>query len=174
VDHPLPPPDVLVRPWRVAAFVAASIAAVELLLLLAIGGSSLAHAVSSRVEIAARDHALAPAKKHEPATSTRKRTPPAPAKLPRDKTVVLVLNGNGRTGAAATAAARVTGRGYKIGAVGNAGRTDFPQSFVMFKPGFSGEGRRLAHDLGLKRVGPLDGMRINELGRAHAVLILGA
>ena len=59
MDHPLPPVDMLVRPWRVAAFVAASIAAVELLLLLAIGGGELAQAVSSRVQVAAKEHALA-------------------------------------------------------------------------------------------------------------------
>lgn len=163
----------LVRPWRVAAFVAASIAAVELLVLLAIGGSELAHAVSSRVQLAAKEHALAP-EKAEPTTATRKRAKPQVAKLARGKTVVLVLNGNGRTGAAAEAASRVMREGYRIGAVGNAPRTDFRQTFVMFRPGFAGEGRRLARDLGVGRSGPLDGIRVRDLGRAHAVLILGA
>ena len=41
VDHPLVAPDALVRPWRLAAFVAGAIAAVELLILLAIGGGAL-------------------------------------------------------------------------------------------------------------------------------------
>ena len=40
--------------------------------------------------------------------------------------------------------------------------------------GFAGEGRRLAKDLGVKQVGPLDGMRASELGRAQVVFILGA
>ena len=64
--------------------------------------------------------------------------------------------------------------GYRVGAVGNAPRTDFPRTFVMFRPGFAGEGRRLARDLGVGRAGPLDGLRVRDLGRAHAVLILGA
>jgi hypothetical protein len=70
----------------------------------------------------------------------------------------------------------VTRDGYKIGAVGNARHTGYSHDLVMFRPGFAGEGRRLAHDLGVgtRRVGPLDGIRIGELGRAHTVLVLGA
>ena len=44
----------------------------------------------------------------------------------------------------------------------------------MYRPGFAGEGRRLARDLRVRLVGPLDGMRTRELGRAHVVYILGA
>ena len=40
--------------------------------------------------------------------------------------------------------------------------------------GFEGEGRRLARDLGVKVVGPLDGMRPGQLHGAHAVFILGS
>lgn len=174
MDHPLAPPDALVRPWRLAAFIATSIAAVELLLLLVIGGGALVEMVSDRVQLAARERALAPAATHKSKPATRKPTPVAAAKLTRRKTVVLVLNGNGRTGAAATAAARVRSEGYKIGAVGNAPHSDFASSLVMFKPGFAGEGRRLARDLGVKQVGPLDGLRVRDLGEAHAVFILGA
>ena len=39
---------------------------------------------------------------------------------------VVVLNGNGRTGAAAAAASRVSRRGYRIGVVGNAPSHDYP------------------------------------------------
>ena len=94
------------------------------------------------------------------------------AKRTRSKTVVLVLNGNGRTGAAASAASRVRSRGYKIGAVTNAPR-QVSRSIVMYKPGFAGEGRRLGKDLGVRLVTPLDGMRAGQLGRAHVVFILG-
>jgi hypothetical protein len=175
VDHPLAPPAELVRPWRLAAFIAASIAAVELLLLLVIGGGALVGVVSDRVQLAAQERALAPAPTTKPKPVTRQRSTPAPAaKIPRGKTVVLVLNGNGRTGAAAAAAARVRSEGYRIGSVGNAPRSDFAQSLVMFKPGFVGEGRRLARDLGVRQVGPLDGIRVRDLGKAHAVFILGA
>jgi hypothetical protein len=68
----------------------------------------------------------------------------------------------------------VKGRGYEVGRVGNASRSDFVRSIVMYRPGFAGEGRRLAKDLGVKQVGPLDGMRASELGRAQVVFILGA
>ena len=97
-----------------------------------------------------------------------------PAELPRRKVRVVVLNGNGRQGAAAAAASRVSRRGYRIGVVGNAPRHDYGQSIVMYRRGFEGEGRRLAQDLGVKVVGPLDGMRPGQLHGAHAVFILGA
>jgi LytR cell envelope-related transcriptional attenuator len=172
VDHPLAAPDALVRPWRTAAYVAGGIAIVELLVLLVIGGGALVRAVSDRVQLAATEHALAPSAPLKPATK-RKPDPVPATKRPRARTVVLVLNGNGRTGAAASAAARVRNRGYKIGSVGNAPRSNFASSLVMFRPGFAGEGHRLARDLRVKLVGPLDGMRIRDLGRAHAVFILG-
>ena len=172
MDHPLAAHDALVRPWRTAAYVAVAVAAVELLLLLLIGGGKLVGWASARVELAAQERVLAPAKQHEKRLATRKPASAAAAKRPRSKTVVLVLNGNGRTGAAASAASRVRSRGYKIGAVTNAPEL-VPRSIVMFKPGFAGEGKRLGRDLGVKFVTPLDGMRARDLGRAHAVFILG-
>jgi LytR cell envelope-related transcriptional attenuator len=173
VDHPLVAQEALVRPWRLAAYIAGGIAVAELLLLLVIGGGALVETVSDRVQNAAREHALAPVAPRGKSVAG-KREPAPPARKPRGRTVVMVLNGNGRSGAAASAASRVRSRGYRIGLVGNAPRTDFARSLVMYKPGFSGEGRRLARDLGVKQVGPLDGMRPRQLGRAHLVFILGA
>jgi hypothetical protein len=43
----------------------------------------------------------------------------------------------------------------------------------MYRPGRRPEGERLARDLGVKVVGPLDGLRPKAIGRAHAVLIIG-
>jgi hypothetical protein len=174
VDHPLAAPDALVRPWRLAAYTAGAIAVVELLLLVVIGGGALVEAVSQRVQVAARERAHdqpAPAAR-KPATRTR--PPVAAPKIPRGRTVVMVLNGNGRTGAAASAASRVRSRGYRVGTVGNASSTDFGRSLVMYKPGFAGEARRLARDLHVKQIGPLDGIRKRDLGRAQVVFILGA
>lgn len=174
MDHPLSAPsspEALVRPWRIAAFVAVAIAAVELVVLLVIGGNALLHTVSHRVEHAATQRALGP-------TAAQTRTvrhharPPA-ARLPRSHVRVLVLNGNGRTGAAAAAATRVRRHGYKIGDVGNA-RKLVGRSIVMYRPGFAGEGRRLARDLRVKIVGPLDGMRKRDLHGAQVVFILGS
>ena len=170
MDHPLRAPDA-VRPWRTAAYVAGAIAVVELLLLLVIGGGKLTGAVSDRLQLAAKERALAPvARTAKPAT--RKPASAAAAKRPRSKTVVLVLNGNGRAGAAAAAASRVRARGYRIGAITNAS-SPVPRSIVMYRPGFAGEGRRLGKDLGVKLVTPLDGMRASALGRAQVVFILG-
>ena len=172
MDHPLPAPDALVRPWRTAAYIAVAIAAVELLLLLLIGGGKLAGWATHRMQLAAQEQLAAPIHKTRSLAATRKPAPAPAAKRPRSKTVVLVLNGNGRTGAAASAAARVHARGYKVGDVTNAPEL-VPRSIVMYKPGFAGEGRRLGKDLGVKLVTPLDGMRAKDLGRAHAVFILG-
>ncbi len=174
MDHPLAAPDALVRPWRLAAYIAGAVAVAELLLLLVIGGGALIETVSHRVQLEARERALAPPERKSQPAAARKQTPVAPAKTPRDKTVVMVLNGNGRTGAAASAASRVRSRGYRVGTVGNASSTDFSRSLVMYKPGFAGEARRLAKDLRVKQVGPLDGIRARDLGRAQVVFILGA
>jgi len=173
VDHPLSAPDALVRPWRTAACVAGAIALVELLLLLAIGGGALVRVVSNRIDLAARETAAAPARASVRKAPTKARAAVPAASRPRSQTVVLVLNGNGRTGAAGDAATRVQSRGYRIGAVGNAPRSDFARSIVMYRPGFAGEGRRLANDLGVKMVGPLDGVRIGALGKAHVVFVVG-
>jgi hypothetical protein len=173
VDHPLARPDQLVRPWRLAAFVAATIAAVELLILIAIGGGALFESLSHRLQVEATERALAPDARPDAKAAAGKPAAAAKPALPRRRTVVRVLNGNGRTGAAAAAASRVRGKGYRIGFVGNAPRTDFAQSLVMYKPGFAGEARRFGRDLQIKRVGPLDGVRPRELGRAHLVFILG-
>jgi hypothetical protein len=43
----------------------------------------------------------------------------------------------------------------------------------MYRRGFEGEAQRLARDLGVKVVGPLDGVRPSQLHGAQAVLILG-
>jgi hypothetical protein len=176
VDHPLPAPDAIVRPWRTAAYAAGAVAVVELLLLLVIGGGKLFGYVSDRLELAARESLLSmPAETATAATARKKAQAPAPvavAKLPRPRTVVMVLNGNGRTGAAAAAASRVQSRGYRIGEVANAPR-QIPRSIVMYRPGYEGEGRRLGKDLGVALVTPLDGMRAGTLRGAHVVFVLG-
>jgi hypothetical protein len=172
VDHPLAAPDSLIRPWRTAALIAGGIAAVELLLLLVIGGGALVGVVSNRVEQAAVKRALSTPER--PAQSATQKPAKVVAEVPRTKLRVLVLNGNGRQGAAATAAGRIQQRGYRIGGVENAPRSNFRRSIVMYRPGFVGEGRRLGRDLGVRTVTPLDGIRVRQLGGSHLVLILGA
>jgi LytR cell envelope-related transcriptional attenuator len=176
VDHPLPQPDAFVRPWRLAALVATAIAALELLLLVVAGGALIAkNAATPEPKRAAKAtrNAAAPAKQDRRATPVRRRPAAAPG-IARTKVAVLVLNGNGRQGAAAAAAARVSKRGYRIRAVANAPRMDYPRSLVMYRRGFEGEGVRLARDLGVRAVGPLDGIRTGQLHGAHAVFVVGA
>jgi hypothetical protein len=179
VDHPARLDTELgVQPWQRATLVFAVIAALELVLLIVAGGALLAkpHAVHRTAAQAAtaprptRQTSRAVTAKATKATPTRA---PAAAELPRRKVKLVVLNGNGRQGAAAEAAAQVRRRGYHIGLVANAPRQDYPQTIVMYRRGFEGEGRRLARDLGVHVVGPLDGMTPAQLHGAQAVLILG-
>ena len=93
--------------------------------------------------------------------------------LPRRDVSVLVLNGNGVPGAASTAAERVHARNYVVAATGNAPRSDFSRSVVMYRPGLAGEARRLARDVGIRRVAPLDGLRARDLQGAHVALVVG-
>lgn len=151
--------------------IAAAVAAVELVLLVVVGGALLAkpEATTHRAASKASTHAAA---KKVRVPRPAPRTPAA--ELPRRKVEVVVLNGNGRQGAAASTASRVHGKGYRIGLVANAPSRDYSASLVMYRKGFEGEGRRLARDFGIRVVGPLDGMRPGQLHGAHAVLILGS
>ena len=177
MDHPLrlERVELAVRPWRTATLVVAAVAAVELVLLVVIGGALLARSEPAAPAAKARaTKAVAAKASTKKATAAARRTVAAQAALPRRKVKVVVLNGNGRTGAAAAAASRVSHRGYRLGVVGNAPSHDYPRSIVMYRTGFAAEGRRLARDLGVPIVSPLDGIRPRQLAGAHAVLILGA
>ena len=173
MDHPirLDRVELAVRPWRTATVLIAAVAAVELVLLVVVGGALLAKPEPAGRSAAPKAKAASPGAAE--AAMKAGVTTAAPAELPRRKVRVVVLNGNGRQGAAAAAAARVTGRGYRLGVVGNAPRHDYPRSLVMYRRGFEGEAQRLARDLGIQLVSPLDGMRPAQLHGAHAVYILG-
>ena len=98
---------------------------------------------------------------------------PKHATLARGETSVIVLNGNGVGGAAAAAADRVKAKGYLIAATGNAARSDYGQSVVMYRAGRRPEAQRLAKDLGIKLVGPLEGVSARDLLGAQVALVLG-
>ena len=85
-----------------------------------------------------------------------------------------VLNGSGENGAAAAQAARVRMQGYPIGVVGNAPKTGYTRSMVMYRGRFRPEAARLAKDLGIKIVTPLDGLSAGALEGAHVAVIVGA
>lgn len=170
-------PDALVRPWRTATIVASLVAGIELVVLIGIvvavyGGPVLDWAQGTGKRSAA------PSKKPEPAAAVRKPSPrpavTAAPKLERAETSVLVLNGNGVAGAAASAGELVRAQGYVVAGVGNATRSDYRRSIVMYRPGYAPEAARLARDLHVKIVSPLDGLRLNDLKGAHGVIVLGA
>lgn len=167
----------LVRPWRTAAFVAATIAAVELLVLIVVGGALIAKATTTTSAKPVQKAAVAKTeaaktRSSSPVTAPRRAAAPA-ARLPRSRVSLVVFNGGTRQGAAATTAAKASRRGYRIGSVGNAPSSDFTRTLVMYRKGFEGEGRRVASDLGIKIVGPLDGLRTAQLRGSHAVVIIG-
>ncbi len=165
--------DRLIHPWRTAALVATAVAALELLVLVVVGGALIAKpSTGTSVQPVAK--AATTKASHRTAAAKVHRVAAPAAQLARRNVTVLVLNGNGRQGAAASTAARVSHRGYRIGGVANGPRSDFTRSLVMYRKGFEGEGRRLGHDLGIRIVGPLDGLRASQLHGAHAVVVVGS
>lgn len=157
-------------PWRTATIAAAAVAVVELFALLAIGVVRLApkhHTAGTPAKPAAAEQAQTA---HRPVHVARVAAHPL---RPRSHVRVLVLNGNGVTGAAGIASQRLERRGYRIGGAANAPRHDYARSLVMYLPGWAKEARRLGRDAGVRSVSPLDGLRRSRLHGAKVVLLLG-
>jgi LytR cell envelope-related transcriptional attenuator len=158
VDHTLPSAS----RWRTRALVLAAVAAIELVVLIVIAAIVIGRMAVGGVETAARAHVLEPVKPK-----------PAPrAMLTRSETSVVVLNGNGVSGAAGETAAKVKSLEYVVSAVGNAPRTNF-KTMVMYRGKHRREAQRLAKELRVKLVGPLDGLRARDLMGAHLAVIVG-
>jgi LytR cell envelope-related transcriptional attenuator len=174
VDHPAHSTE-LVRPWRTATLIATAIAGLELVLLVVAGIILLGKSLAPQV------HAAAQRRTHTPAVSkpapVSKPKPSRPARtappLPRARTHVVVLNGNGIQGAAAEAASLVRARGYSVRKVGNAPRTGYARTMVEYRPGFRAEAVRFGRDLNVGLIAPLDGMKPAQLHGVHLVLFLG-
>jgi LytR cell envelope-related transcriptional attenuator len=160
VEHVLSQPSR--HPWRTIAVVAAGIATLELLALVVTATALLAKPVADHARAAAKKHAAAPAP-----------TKPLRAPIARRLVTVIVLNGNGVAGAAASTASRVRARGYKIRKVGNAPRGGYGRSVVMYRAGYRPEGLRLGRDLGVALVSPLDGLRAGNLAGAKLAVVVG-
>ena len=147
----------------------------ELVLLLGAVTLLFAKPLSRAVQHRAEVSALAPAKqKKKLPAAVRTTATAAVPKLTRAQTSVIVLNGNGRSGAAAMGAARLHAFGYVIAGTGNARRQDYAASVVMYRPGYRGEGLRLARDLKVKVVGPLDGLKPGALMGGQLAIVIGA
>jgi hypothetical protein len=155
----------LIRPWRRATIAVSAVAAVELVLLAGLAVALLGNPLARHLQQSAAAAAA-------PRLRSDKPPPASKATLARDETSVMVLNGNGRAGAAAAAADRVKARGYIVGDVGNAAAIS-PRTVVMYRPGYGAEASRLGRDLRIRVIRPLDGMSPRQLMGAHLVLILG-
>ena len=162
VEHALPNPSR--HPWRTIALVAAGIATLELLALVVTATALVAKPMAKHARAAAVKRA------HTPAPQTK--VPSRPL-LARRLVTVTILNGNGVSGAAASTASRVRARGYKIRKVGNAPRSGYGRSVVMYRAGFRPEALRLGRELGIGLVSPLDGLRASNLTGARLAVVVG-
>ena len=174
MDAPLSAPDALIRPWRTATLVASLVAAIELVLLLGAGFLLLAKPLTHAMQRHAAATAFAPTRKHTTTPVIPKRAPIGQPKLLRSETGVFVFNGNGRSGAASSEASKLSNLNYRVPGTGNAKRQDYATTVVMYKKGFHAEGVRLARDLHVKIVGPLDGLTPSALRGAQLAIVLGA
>jgi len=179
MDHPVEYEPF--QPWRIAAMVATGIAAVELFILLLIGFLVGAKAFSDKTETATiaaikrevPQSAQTQSSEQKPADASQKKKEKVPKVLPRGRTSVVILNGNGIPGAAAVNADKAHSLHYVITATANAPSTGFARSMVMFRPGFKPAAQRLAKDMGVKVVTPLDGITKGDLQGAQLALIIG-
>jgi LytR cell envelope-related transcriptional attenuator len=156
--------------------VASLVAAVELILIAVLAIALFGQPLLDWAQGATEGTATHAAKKRAPAAAEQRVQPVARAepKLARAETSVLVLNGNGVAGAAASTSQLVRQKGYVIAAVSNAARSDYRRSVVMYRPGFAPEAARFARDLHTKIVSPLDGLRLKDLMGAHVAFVVGA
>jgi hypothetical protein len=175
VDAPLPTQQDLVRPWRRATLVASSIAAIELVLLIAAAAFLVAKPLSHAIRRHAEAVAVAPPKHAaKPVHKLIAKPPPVGKARPRDRVKIMVFNGNGRAGAAASEASKLHTLGYVVSGTGNARRQDYATSVVMYRPGFRAEALRLARDLQVEVVGPLDGIHQGALMGGQLAVVIGA
>ena len=102
------------------------------------------------------------------------KAPALPPPRARSRISVLVLNGNGVSGAAGTAATAILARGYRHAIPGDAPQLDYARSLVLFRPGWQREAKRLARDVKIPAVATLDGAVAPEYARVPLIVILGA
>jgi hypothetical protein len=166
-------------PWRTAAIVAAAVAAVELFILVIVGvivGAKIVNdhaeaAVTPLTKSAVQTSGTTAAATTEATKAGTSSGVAAPA-LPRRRTSVIVLNGNGIPGAASVTADRLRHFHYIVAATGNAPRS-FSRSVIMYRPRFKEAAVRLGHDLHVRQVVPLDGITARDLQGAHIAVVVG-
>ena len=178
VDAPFLTSHELVRPWRRATFLAAGIAALELLVIIGVGVMLLAkpvsHVIQQEAVSVATPRATAPPEPKALKKAIHRMKAPAGKARPRGHLRIMVFNGNGRSGAAGSEASRLSHLGYRIAGATNASHQDYATSVVMYRPGYRAEGLRLAKDLRVKVVGPLDGIAVSALDGGQLAVVVGA
>ena len=110
----------------------------------------------------------------EPGSRRVQKGPALPPLRSRSRISVLVLNGNGLSGAAGTAATAILARGYRHAIPGDAPQLDYARSLVLFRPGWQREAKRLARDVKIPAVATLDGRVAPEYAHVPLIVILGA
>ena len=139
--------------WRLAALVASALA------LATLAGLVLTHRPGQTRPVSDTGH-----------VPKRQAAPPL---RPRSRISVLVLNGNGVSGAAGTEATDVLARGYRHAIPADAPSLEYARSLVLFRPGWQREAERLARDARIPTVAPLDGRVAPPHAHVPLVLILG-
>jgi hypothetical protein len=108
------------------------------------------------------------------ATGRGPNRPPAMPLRPQSRISVLVLNGNGISGAAGDEATSILASGYRHAIPIDAPSHDYARSLVLFRPGWQGEAERLAREVKIPTVAPLDGSVAPAYAHLPLVVILGA
>jgi hypothetical protein len=156
--HPLDRPF----PWRAAALVTGVVALAELTALIGLASVRLFHVHHT---------AASPASATGSAHGAVK--PIVHPLRPRSGVSVLVLNGNGISGAAGAEATRLLAHGYRQALAADAPGT-YAQSVVLFRPGWQREAERLARDVGIRAVTALDVTLPRSDRGDQVILILGS
>jgi hypothetical protein len=98
---------------------------------------------------------------------------PKPGAIEPGEVEVAVLNGTSVPGLAAKVGDDVKVNGFRLGTVTNS-RDQFDQTVVMYARGQQPAGRKVAHDLGVKPLQPIDRQTERTAGDADVVVIAGA
>jgi hypothetical protein len=126
--------------------------------------------VAGGLALAFREHGAPPAPE---ITRAGRATPPTPLR-PRSRISVLVLNGDGISGAAGGEATDLLDRGYRHAIPTDASNLEYARSLVLFRAGWQREAERLGRDSRIPTVAPLDGRVAPAYAHVPLVLILGA
>ncbi|MFZ0342513.1 MAG: LytR C-terminal domain-containing protein [Gaiellaceae bacterium] len=145
-------------PWRLATLVA----------------SALALAILAGLVLADRPAQTRPEPGSGQVPKRHAATPPLAPLRPRSSISVLVLNGNGISGAAGNEATSIISWGYRHAIPADAPSSGYARSLVLYRPGWQREAERLAREVRIPTVAALDGRLAPEYAHVPLLVILGA